>query len=606
MLLNPRVFKALPEPAVPEGYLLRQYRDSDEADYIRLMHGAGFAHFDSAYVARTRNTVLPDGFFVIEHLASGKLAATAMATHNATAEHPSGGELGWVAGDPQHKGKGLGRAVSAAVLARYAAAGYRRIYLHTDDFRLPAIKIYLDLGFEPFLHRDGMRARWKTLCEQLGRDYTPDAWPSPPPAEKADAVKLPAPEKPIRVGVVGVGRGMSFATAAIPELGMQLVAICDIWEERLLEAGAKLGVATYTDYDRFLEHDMDAVVLANYFHEHAPFAIKALRAGKHVMSETSSNSTLAEGVALCRAVEETGKIYMLAENYPYTVFCQEMRRIYRSGEIGRALYAEGEYNHPMSPVDRQRIAPGQYHWRNWLPSTYYCTHALAPLVYMADTLPVSVIGLSVADRERMDRNYRLGDPTSVILCRTDSGAVFRLFGLSTPGHSNWYRMHGSRGAMEITRGPGYFGPGQVRVWHEDYDLRPGELRDRVYTPEWPEYGKLADRAGHGGGDFWTSFHFSRAIRSGEQPFLDVYRGVNMSSVGILAWKSALQEGVPHAMPNFRDEASRAPYADDDWSPWPKDAREGQPPPSILGRVTLSEEATARAREVWRSVGYHGE
>jgi predicted dehydrogenase len=38
-------------------------------------------------------------------------------------------------------------------------------------------------------------------------------------------------------------------------------------------------VAVYTDYDRFLEHDMDAVVLANYFHQHAPFAIGRWSAG---------------------------------------------------------------------------------------------------------------------------------------------------------------------------------------------------------------------------------------------------------------------------------------------------------------------------------------
>ena len=32
-------------------------------------------------------------------------------------------------------------------------------------------------------------------------------------------------------------------------------------------------------------------------------------ASKHVMSETSCNATLAEGVELCRAVEKSGKIY---------------------------------------------------------------------------------------------------------------------------------------------------------------------------------------------------------------------------------------------------------------------------------------------------------
>jgi predicted dehydrogenase len=410
----------------------------------------------------------------------------------------------------------------------------------------------------------------------------------------------------IRVGVVGVGRGQSFAQGANEVVGMKLVALCDLWKERLEEVGRRYGVATYTDYDRFLEHDMDAVILANYFHQHAPLAIKALEAGKHVMSETASNTTLAEGVALCRTVEKTGLTYMLAENYPYTAFNQEMRRLYQAGEIGQVTYAEGEYNHPMAPRDRLRISPGMKHWRAWLPSTYYCTHALAPLVYITEARPVKVNGLSIAGREVDRMTVRVGDPGSVILCRMDNGAVFRIFGLVLPGHSNWYRLHGTRGAMELTRGGGYFGPGQIRVWHEPWDLQPGEEAERVYTPDWPEHGDLAAKAGHGGGDFWTNFHFTNAIRTGEMPFLNVYRGVAMSSVGILAWKSALEDGRPFDVPDFSDEASRQSYENDHWSPWPEHAGPGQPPPSILGTPTPGEEAIAFAREVWREIGYEGE
>lgn len=410
----------------------------------------------------------------------------------------------------------------------------------------------------------------------------------------------------IRVGVVGVGRGESLARGVNEIVGMELVALCDIWEERLQEVGKRYGVATYTDYDRFLEHEMDAVVLANYFHQHAPFAIKALEAGLHVMSETSCNATLAEGVALCRAVERSGKIYMLAENYPYTAFNQEMRRLYRAGEIGTVTYAEGEYNHPMSPRDRLRITPGTKHWRAWLPPTYYCTHALAPLMYITDRMPIKVNALAIANREILRETVRVSDPGAVILCRMDNGAVFRIFGLILPGHSNWYRVHGTHGAMEITRGPGYFGPGQVRVWHEPWDLQPGQVAERVYTPDWPEHGELARQAGHGGGDFWTNFHFANAIRSGEPPYLDVYRGVTMSSVGILAWKSALEDGHPYNVPDFRDETSRAAYENDHWSPWPEHAALGQPPPSILGWLEPSPEGLALAREVWQEIGYRGE
>jgi predicted dehydrogenase len=407
----------------------------------------------------------------------------------------------------------------------------------------------------------------------------------------------------IRVGVVGVGRGESFVKAATDVVGMELVAICDTWAERLATLGARYGVATYTDYDHFLEHEMDAVILANYFHQHAPFAIKALAAGLHVMSETACNGNLAEGVALCRAVEASGKIYMLAENYPFTAFNQELARLYRQGEIGQVTYAEGEYNHPMAPEAILRISPGRNHWRNWLPPTYYCTHALAPLMVITDTMPVSVNALSIPVPELTASLARHNDPGCVILCRMDNGAVFRIFGLGLPGHSNWYRLHGVGGGMEITRGPGYFGPGQVRVWHDEWNCPPNTPTERTYVPDWPEHGDLARRAGHGGGDFWTNFHFANAIRSGQSPYLDVYRGVAMSSVGILAWKSALANGQPFPIPNFRDECSRQTVENDHWSPWPENPDPSKPFPSLLGKIEPAEGALAYAEQIWREVGY---
>jgi len=266
-------------------------------------------------------------------------------------------------------------------------------------------------------------------------------------------------------------------------------------------------------------------------------------------------------------------------------------------------YAEGEYNHPIDPETMNRLSPGRYHWRNWLPSTYYCTHALAPLMVMTDAMPISVNALSIVAPEVSNPLPRTNDPGSMILCRMDNGAVFRLFGLWLPGHSCWYRVHGTRGAMEIVRGSGYFGPEQVRVWHEEWDLRPGEAAERVYAPEWPEYGDLADQAGHGGGDFWTNFLFANAIRSGQQPTLDVYRGVAMSSVGILAWKSALENGAPFAVPDFRSETARSAYENDHWSPWPKDAGPGQPPPSIRGFNEPQPEAIENAKRIWTQAGY---
>ncbi|MGC9317224.1 MAG: Gfo/Idh/MocA family protein [Armatimonadota bacterium] len=408
---------------------------------------------------------------------------------------------------------------------------------------------------------------------------------------------------PIRVGVIGVGRGMSFARGTGPHVGMELVALCDTWEERLEQAGQQLGVATYVDYEEFLEHDMDAVILANYFHEHAPFAIKALEAGKHVMSETSACFTLAEGVELIRTVERTGLIYMFAENYPYMVFNQEMRRLYQAGEIGTVMYAEGEYIHPDPAEVAMGRSPGTYHWRNWIPATYYCTHSLAPIMFITETWPEKVNGFIMVRRDDDpvgQRTIKFNDASSMIALRMDNGAVVRLVQVYLRGHGVWVRVHGSRGAMENLR---WGDRSMLRVRREQYHEERRHPEEVIYRPDFPEFHEEAMRAGHGGGDFFMNYHFAEAIRRNEPPFLDVYRGVTMSIIGPLAYRSALSDSNTIDVPDFRREEDRVVYEGDDWRP---DPREGDPWPSIEGRKEPTEEQVAFCREVWRQRGYVGE
>ncbi len=407
----------------------------------------------------------------------------------------------------------------------------------------------------------------------------------------------------IRVGVVGVRRGMSFARAA-SHSGIELVALCDTWQSQLEEHARELGVtATYDDYDAFLQHPMDAVVLANYFHEHAPFAIKALAAGKHVMSECAACHTLAEGVALVRAVERSGLIYMFAENYPFSAYNQEMRRLYREGRVGELKYGEGEYVHPDPARVKLARSCGRDHWRNWIPATYYCTHSLAPVMYITDTRPVKVNGFVVPyDPQDVTQTMTMkrSDTAGVIVCRMDNGAVVKSLHGGLRGHQNYVRIHGNLGLMENLRSGD---KNMLRVRREPFDKRDGEAVETIYLPDFPHHHARAVASGHSGGDFFTSYHFAQAIRSGEQPYLNVYRAVDMSIVGILAYRSALADSAPMAVPDFRREQDRKACETDDWSPDPTRRKDGQPLPSVKGHIEPDQKAAEFAHRVWKEVGY---
>ena len=66
------------------------------------------------------------------------------------------------------KGLGGGRAVCTAVVRYFQKHEIRLAYLNTDDFRIPAIKIYLGLGYRPYLYEESMAERWHKLMDILG------------------------------------------------------------------------------------------------------------------------------------------------------------------------------------------------------------------------------------------------------------------------------------------------------------------------------------------------------------------------------------------------------------------------------------------------------
>ena len=103
----------------------------------------------------------------------------------------------------------------------------------------------------------------------------------------------------VKIGVFGAYRGKTMIGQVLnrPDGQAELVAICDKYRPALDEAGkmAKdkgLDVALYEDFDEFIQHDMDAVVLANYANQHAPYAIRVMKSGRHVMSECLTCATL--------------------------------------------------------------------------------------------------------------------------------------------------------------------------------------------------------------------------------------------------------------------------------------------------------------------------
>jgi len=373
----------------------------------------------------------------------------------------------------------------------------------------------------------------------------------------------------IRIGIVGLGaRGRNMMDTILLN-GAEVVAVCDVVPEKIEKAKEKLGdVPGFTDYHAFLETPMDAVYITTYFPEHAPIAICALKKNIHVICECLSNGTMAEGVALVRAAEKSKAIYMLAENYPYMDFNREMQRVYKGGTLGKIMFAEGEYNHPVALTDdnfTRTYYDSIHHWRCHLPASYYITHSLGPLMAATHANPVRVTAMPVfIDSSKTLNKKYTGDKAAIITTLNDDDSVFRVVGCSGFGaHENSYRLACEKGQIENVRG----GEGKVMLRYNDWEKPEGEPAEKYYLPEPDDFAKLAAKTGHGGGDFYMFADFFDCLRTGRKPYLDVYVATRMASVGILAHRSLMAFGKPYDIPDFSKEADRVAYENDTLTPF---------------------------------------
>ncbi len=428
--------------------------------------------------------------------------------------------------------------------------------------------------------------------------------------KKTDSSPVFHTDRRIRLGIWGLGRGMSFYSTC-RFLNIDVVAGCDYNEHmRKRFADQNPGAFVSADADEFLRQDFDAVLLATYCPAHAPDAIKCLAAGKHVVSEVTAFHTMAEGVRLVDEVEKRGLVYNLAENYPFSAANMYLARKWKEGLFGDLMYAEYEYVHECRPlaytyIDGVPVQPGWtvHNWRSWINFHYYCTHSLGPVMVITGTRPTRVVALP--GRQRLagyliDSPEGMGGVTPSLINMTGGGIVRNLMGATT-NDSHVQRIWGTLGAAEIGVGKHL----QLRLGGA------GHSPKMEVNPTWDGLGELAAKTGHGGGDFWVLYYFARQILTGQPGPFDVYGAADVTIPGILAYRSSLEEGKPFEVPDFRRKEDRDRYRDDDWAQPRYDVKRGVFMPGADTAVTqgfsktitdlIRHATTCRAYVDWKGV-----
>src|SRR2546422_463209 len=111
----------------------------------------------------------------------------------------------------------------------------------------------------------------------------------------------------IRVGGIGTGGRAQYLLELLKQQpGTELVAVCDVYEPKMLQAAqiGGSGVRQYKDYRALLDNqEIDVVVIGSPDHWHKQMTLDTVQAGKDVYVEKPISHSIEEGVEMVRAVE---------------------------------------------------------------------------------------------------------------------------------------------------------------------------------------------------------------------------------------------------------------------------------------------------------------
>lgn len=153
--------------------------------------------------------------------------------------------------------------------------------------------------------------------------------------------------KKVKVGIIGCGgiaNNKHFPSLKAISDKCEMVAFCDIVEERALKGAKEFGIEgakVYTDYKKLLKDksiDVVHVLTPNVFH--SDISVAAFEAGKHVLCEKPMAHTTADAQKMIAAWKKSGKKFTIAYQNRFRSEVQALHKSCTSGELGEIYYAK--------------------------------------------------------------------------------------------------------------------------------------------------------------------------------------------------------------------------------------------------------------------------
>jgi predicted dehydrogenase len=370
-------------------------------------------------------------------------------------------------------------------------------------------------------------------------------------------------KKQLNVAIIGLGFGAEFIPIYQKHPNANMYAICQRTKDKMDSIGDAFGIEKrYTKYEDVLaDPKVDFVHINTPIPDHAPQAIAALKAGKHVMSTVPMATTIEECEQIVQLVKKTGLKYMMAETVVYAREFLFIKELYETGELGKIQFLQASHQQDMDG------------WPNYwpgLPPMHYATHCVGPCLALtrAEAEYVSCFGSGTIRADLIKKyNSPFAVETTHIKFRNSDlcARIYRSLFDTARQYRESFDVYGTKKAFEwpliedeepvlhTAKKAEPEIPQRVKV--PDYaHLLPAEIRRfttrGVYDSDEHQHLSFLQGAGHGGSHPHLAHEFVSALVENRDPYPNAVQSANWTCVGICAHQSALKGGEIVKLPGF--------------------------------------------------------
>jgi predicted dehydrogenase len=383
----------------------------------------------------------------------------------------------------------------------------------------------------------------------------------------------------LSLGIVGLGSfGAEFVRLFAHHPGVDRLALCDREPERVAafvrdeSLRPKLREADlYSSLDEICASDIQALAIITQPWLHAPQAVQAMEAGKHVYSAVpviwvpDGNEILDWCDRVIETCRRTGMRYMLGETtcyHPQAMYC---RRRAAEGAFGDFVYAEGEYLHDVdnpwsnlrevwkareaSAAGREWVtARGQYTARGSIDGPmHYPTHSVSGPMGVMRAHATKVWALPYHNRTG-DAFFGAEPSNETALFAMSNGATMRICEYREIGHRGResFRIYGTGGSFEHDQWcerTGY----TALTYEEMRDPLPPEVVEAYRAAFGPDF-----YGGHEGSHAYLVHEFVEAVAHDRRPAINAWEAARYMAAGVTAHQSALRDGELMTVPDWGD------------------------------------------------------